>query len=67
MTAAAAILALIPMAIGLNEGAIIASELAIVVIGGLTTSTLLTLLIVPVMFNLLDRFSRNGKRSKQAK
>jgi HAE1 family hydrophobic/amphiphilic exporter-1 len=64
MTAAAAILALIPMAIGLNEGAIIASELAIVVIGGLTTSTLLTLLIVPVMFSLLDRFSRNGKRIK---
>jgi HAE1 family hydrophobic/amphiphilic exporter-1 len=66
MTAIAAILALVPMAIGLSDGAIIASELAIVVIGGLTTSTLLTLLVVPVMFNLLDRFSRNGKRAKPA-
>jgi len=66
MTAIAAILALVPMAIGLSEGAIIASELAIVVIGGLTTSTLLTLLVVPVMFSLLDRFSRNGKRAKPA-
>jgi HAE1 family hydrophobic/amphiphilic exporter-1 len=64
MTAAAAILALIPMAIGLSEGAIIASELAIVVIGGLTTSTLLTLVIVPVMFSLLDRFTRNRKQAE---
>ena len=54
MTAIAAILALVPLAIGMNEGAIIASELAIVVIGGLTTSTLLTLLIVPVMFSIFD-------------
>ena len=59
--------AMVAMAIGLSDGAIIASELAIVVIGGLTTSTLLTLVIVPVMFSLLDRFSRNGKRVKPAK
>jgi HAE1 family hydrophobic/amphiphilic exporter-1 len=58
MTAFAAILALVPLAIGLSEGAIIAAELAIVVIGGLTTSTLLTLLIVPVMYSILDRFTR---------
>jgi HAE1 family hydrophobic/amphiphilic exporter-1 len=65
MTALAAILALVPLAIGLSEGAIIAAELAIVVIGGLTTSTLLTLLVVPVMYSLLDRFSRNtGKKQK---
>ncbi|MBT7819161.1 MAG: efflux RND transporter permease subunit [Chloroflexi bacterium] len=63
MTAIAAILALVPLAIGLSDGAIIASELAIVVIGGLTTSTLLTLLIVPVMYSILDRFSKNEKKS----
>jgi HAE1 family hydrophobic/amphiphilic exporter-1 len=67
MTAIAAILALVPLAIGFSEGAIIASELAIVVIGGLTTSTFLTLLIVPVMFNILDRFSKNGKKGKEKK
>jgi len=61
MTAIAAILALVPLAVGLNEGAIIASELAIVVIGGLATSTLLTLLVVPVMFSVFDRFSRKRK------
>ncbi len=64
MTALAAILALVPLAIGLSEGAIIAAELAIVVIGGLTTSTLLTLLVVPVMYSLLDRFSRNSKKQE---
>jgi multidrug efflux pump subunit AcrB len=61
MTATAAILALVPLAIGLSEGAIVASELAIVVIGGLATSTLLTLVIVPVMYSLLDRLTRGRK------
>jgi multidrug efflux pump subunit AcrB len=62
MTAIAAILALVPLAIGLSEGAIIASDLAIVVIGGLTTSTLLTLVVVPVMYSLLDRFDRRNRK-----
>ena len=62
MTAIAAMLALVPLAIGLTEGAIIASELATVVIGGLFTSTLLTLLIVPVIYSLLDRLSTRGKQ-----
>jgi len=60
ITAIAAILALVPLAIGLNQGAIIASELAIGVIGGLTTSTLLTLIVVPVIYSLLSRFERKG-------
>jgi HAE1 family hydrophobic/amphiphilic exporter-1 len=56
MTAIAAILALIPLALGLTEGAIIAAELATVVIGGLLTSTFLTLVVVPVVYSLLDQF-----------
>ncbi len=55
MTAFTTILALIPMSIGLTEGAIIAAELAVVVIGGLLTSTFLTLLVVPVVYNLVNR------------
>jgi HAE1 family hydrophobic/amphiphilic exporter-1 len=55
MTAIAAILALIPLGLGLTEGAIIAAELATVVIGGLFSSTLLTLLIVPVIYSFLER------------
>jgi HAE1 family hydrophobic/amphiphilic exporter-1 len=46
--------ALIPLAIGLSEGAIIAAELGTVVIGGLFSSTLLTLIVVPVVFSLFD-------------
>jgi HAE1 family hydrophobic/amphiphilic exporter-1 len=62
MTAIAAILALLPLALGLTEGAIIASELATVVIGGLLTSTLLTLLVVPVMYSLVDRLAGAPKK-----
>jgi HAE1 family hydrophobic/amphiphilic exporter-1 len=58
MTAIAAILALVPLALGFTEGALIAADLATVVIGGLFTSTLLTLLVVPVMYSLLDRLVR---------
>jgi multidrug efflux pump subunit AcrB len=66
MTAIAAMLALVPLALGLTEGALIAAELATVVIGGLFTSTLLTLLVVPVMYSLLDPLSRNHKTVEEA-
>jgi len=58
MTALATIGALIPLAVGLSEGAIIASELGTVVIGGLFSSTLLTLIVVPVAYRLLDPLHR---------
>lgn len=54
MTALAAILALIPLAASSEAGAIIASELARAVIGGLLVSTLLTLVVVPVVYSLFD-------------
>ena len=52
MTALATILALIPLSLS-TGGAIIASDLAVVVIGGLLTSTLLTLIVIPVVFKLI--------------
>ncbi len=58
MTALATIFALVPLAVGLSEGAIIASELGTVVIGGLFSSTLLTLIVVPVAYRLLDPLHR---------
>jgi multidrug efflux pump subunit AcrB len=68
MTALATVMALMPLAIGLSKGAIIASELGTVVIGGLVSSTLLTLLVVPVAFVLLEplhqRISRLVSRSR---
>ncbi len=54
MTAFAAILALVPLSLGLTEGLLIAADLGRVVIGGLFTSTLLTLLVVPVMYSFAD-------------
>jgi HAE1 family hydrophobic/amphiphilic exporter-1 len=54
MTAIATMLALSPLALGLSEGEIIASELATVVIGGLFTSTFLTLIVVPVVYSLVE-------------
>ncbi len=66
MTASAAILALVPLGLGLTEGAIIAAELATVVIGGLATSTMLTLLVVPVMFSLVDQLTSRGMAAAPA-
>ncbi len=54
MTAIATILALVPLAAGLNEGSIIAAELGTVVIGGLLSSTFLTLLVVPAAYRLVE-------------
>jgi HAE1 family hydrophobic/amphiphilic exporter-1 len=54
MTAVATILALAPVAVGFAHGSIIASELATVVIGGLFSSTFLTLIVVPVIYSLVD-------------
>ena len=54
MTAIATILALIPLAAGFNQGSIIAAELGTVVIGGLFSSTFLTLLVIPVIYSLVE-------------
>jgi HAE1 family hydrophobic/amphiphilic exporter-1 len=66
MTAIATIIALIPQAIGFTEGALIASELATTVIGGLLASTVLTLVIVPVIYSLLDRLTGGDAQDRPA-
>ncbi|HYI13920.1 MAG TPA: efflux RND transporter permease subunit [Thermomicrobiales bacterium] len=62
MTAFAAMLALVPLSLGLTEGLLIASDLGRVVIGGLFSSTLLTLLVIPVVYSLAD-----GMRNRVAR
>ena len=62
MTAAATIFALIPMALGLTgDGAFISQPLAVVVIGGLISSTVLTLVLVPVLYSLVERRSERKR------
>ncbi len=65
MTAIATILALIPLAAGFNQGSIIAAELGTVVIGGLFSSTFLTLLVVPVVYSLVDSVRQRASRRGQ--
>ena len=62
MTAIATILALVPLAAGFNQGSIIAAELGTVVIGGLLSSTFLTLLVIPVVYSLVDGVRRRASR-----
>ena len=55
MTAATTILGLIPLAIGIGNGAEMVQPVAIVCIGGLLFGTVMTLLIIPVMYRLIGR------------
>ncbi|WP_327423610.1 efflux RND transporter permease subunit [Streptomyces sp. NBC_01230] len=64
MTALATIFALLPMALGVTgEGGFISQPLAVVVIGGLVTSTLLTLLLVPTLYAMVEL--RKERRAKK--
>lgn len=55
MTTLTTTLGLLPMALGFGEGSEVRAPMAITVIGGLVVSTLLTLLVIPVVYSLLDR------------
>jgi HAE1 family hydrophobic/amphiphilic exporter-1 len=55
MTTTTTVLGLLPMALGLGEGSELRAPMAITVVGGLITSTVLTLLLIPVVYRLLDR------------
>lgn len=57
MTTLTTVLGMIPLAIGLGEGNELQRPIALVVIGGLTTSTVLTLFMIPVFYLLIDGFS----------
>lgn len=58
MTSFTTCLAMVPLALGLGEGAELQSPLAAVVLGGLLASTFFTLVLVPVMYSLFDDLGR---------
>ncbi len=58
MTTVTTVLGLVPMALGLGEGGELRAPLALTVIGGLSVSTLISLVVVPVLYATLDRFAR---------
>ncbi len=60
MTSLTIVLAMLPAAIGVGEGSGQYGPLAVAVIGGVVSSTLLTLLVVPVAYSLLDRWLKPG-------
>ncbi|MEG6522975.1 efflux RND transporter permease subunit [Desulfotomaculum sp. 1211_IL3151] len=69
MTALATVLALLPMAFGSGEGAEAQAPMAIVIAFGLTFSTVITLVLVPVVYTLFDDLGKkfSGKYSKLLK
>lgn len=64
MTAMTTILGMLPMALSVSEGSEIWAPMGITVIGGLLFSTLITLVVIPVLYVLL---ARTGARDKKAK
>ncbi|MCC6262447.1 MAG: efflux RND transporter permease subunit [Bryobacterales bacterium] len=67
MTTATTVLGLVPMAIGIGEGAELQAPLARVIIGGLTASTMITLVLIPVLYMLFEQYSERAKERAAAR
>lgn len=67
MTTIAMIFGMLPMALGITEGAEAQAPMGRAVIGGIITSTLLTLLVVPIAYTYLDQWGARAKRFFSAK
>jgi HAE1 family hydrophobic/amphiphilic exporter-1 len=61
MTALAIIGGMIPLAVGWGEGSEIWKPMAVAVVGGVTISTLVTLVLIPSVYALTDRWRKRGK------
>ena len=70
MTTMCTLFGFLPLALAFGEGAEVRSPMAITVIGGLLVSTLLTLVVIPVVYDLLDRradeyYAERGRRLRR--
>ena len=66
MTTLTTVLGLVPMALGLGEGGEVQAPMARVILGGLTTSTLITLVFIPILYTLVEERSEKKARSREA-
>jgi HAE1 family hydrophobic/amphiphilic exporter-1 len=66
MTTAAMVFGMLPVALALGEGGETRAPMAVAVIGGLITSTMLTLVVVPVVYSIADRFTSGGRVRRAA-
>jgi HAE1 family hydrophobic/amphiphilic exporter-1 len=69
MTTLCAVFGFLPLALAFGEGAEVRSPMAVTVIGGLLVSTLLTLVVIPIVYDLLDRkpdeyYAERGRRAR---
>ena len=67
MTTMAMIFGMMPVALGLGAGAELRSSMGVVLIGGLVTSTFLTLIIVPLVYFLIDEIQQSSQARKSDK
>jgi len=65
MTTLTTVLGLFPLALGIGEGSETHAPMATVVVGGLTVSTLLTLVVIPVVYTLFEREKKTISYSKE--
>lgn len=61
MTTLTTVLGMVPMSLGIGEGGEVQAPMARVILGGLTTSTLITLVFIPVLYTLVEERTHKGK------
>ena len=59
MTTAAMIFGMMPIALGIGAGAELRQSMGVVLVGGLITSTLLTLVVIPAVYLMVDKMKKN--------
>lgn len=67
MTTLTTILSMIPMAVGYGENGEMTQGMAVVIVGGLTASTVLTLILLPTFYMIIHKRSKSRKEKKKAK
>ncbi len=67
MTTLTTILSMIPMAVGVGKNGEMTQGMAVVIVGGLTASTILTLILLPTFYMIIHKRSKDKKAKKKAK